>query len=49
MMEQWKKQGTPILSYSTDAIKQYGLHITPLSFPLLQSQIEKIVTQRFKQ
>ncbi|MEO9274625.1 ATP-binding protein [Marinomonas sp. 5E14-1] len=48
MMEQWKKQGTPILSYSIDAVKQDEQHITQLSFPLLQSQIEKRITQLFK-
>ncbi len=48
MMEQRKKQGIPILSYSINAVKQGEQYITPLSFPLLQSQIEKKITQLFK-
>lgn len=42
-----KKQGVPILSYCANQIEQDTISIVPLFFPLLPSQLEKIMAQIF--
>jgi signal transduction histidine kinase len=47
MMRQWNKKGCPILSYHKKAIEHVELQVTPLTFPLLQSQLDTIMAHLF--
>ncbi len=46
-IQQWSDKGFPILSYFPQAIKEAQRSITPLYFPLVQSQLEKIIYDLF--